>query len=75
METNTWRKEGQWKWKRVVILIRKGIITKELEIKQDPIVELKAIEVEINNNHIIHATACIGVVKKITKHVCKRNCP
>lgn len=51
---------------RETILARKGIIIKEIEIKQDPIVELKATGVETwdkhKNNHSVHATLYIVVV-------------
>jgi len=46
----------QMEMEGVAILTRKGIIIKEIEIQQDPIVELKAIEVETNGVNIIITT-------------------
>lgn len=41
----------------VAVLTSKGVITKESEIKQDPIMELKAIEVKHTNNYNVNATS------------------
>ena len=54
---NIWRKDrADGNGGGVAILTKKGIITKELEINQDPIVEMKVIEVETNGVNIIITT-------------------
>lgn len=54
---NIWRKDrADGNGGGVAILTKKGIIIKELEINQDPIVEMKVIEVETNGVNIIITT-------------------